>query len=247
MKKILFILFILFCITGTSQTLNDCSTCSTNIIKSEQIMDLSIDEIRYLTNDLFARKGYKFKSALIDYHFSTKEWYHRIDDNAKIEYNETEKQNIKLFQDRTTELKLDREKLLAELKAFKSAFLQKDKELLKSRFNYTIEKDFEDNDYFLHENFKYFSEVLNRLELEQINWFKHQGHYKVIVDNLSETIGYEISIKGNEIYFKYDYDMGSEEVTDDLYLSDYYVEFSHFWSFEWKNGKLKFIKYDMAG
>ena len=41
--------------------LKDCATCATQVIDEEQISKLSIDELRFLTNDLYARKGYKFK------------------------------------------------------------------------------------------------------------------------------------------------------------------------------------------
>ena len=41
--------------------LKDCATCSTQVIKEQQISKLSIDKLRFLTNDLYARKGYKFK------------------------------------------------------------------------------------------------------------------------------------------------------------------------------------------
>lgn len=237
MKKYLYLILIGFSLNATSQTLKDCSGCSSQIIKTTQIKNLSIDEIRYLMNDLFARRGYKFKSGEIDFYFSNKEWYKPIDDNNKIVYNETEKKNIKVFQDRTAELKLDREKLISNLKAFKQAFLQNDKETLKLKFNYVPEK----------ESFQYFSDVLNKVNLDDIHWFKQQGHYRVTIDNLAETIRYNILIQGDQIHFSYDYDAGSENVEGDLYPSDYYTEFTHMWEFEWKNNKLKFIRINSAG
>lgn len=237
MKKYFCLVFIGFSLNATAQALKDCSACSAQIIKTTQIKDLSIDEIRYLMNDLFARKGYKFKSGEIDFYFSNKAWYKPIENNAKIVYNETEKKNIKTFQDRTSELKLDREKLIADLKEFKQAFLQNDKDILKLKFNYVLEKEYS----------QYFSQVLNKVNLDDIHWFKQQGHYKLIVDNLTETIGYKVFIQGNQIHFSYDYDTGSEDVEDDLYPSDYYTEFTHLWEFEWKNNKLKFIRINSAG
>ena len=55
--------------------LKDCATCSTQVIKEQQISKLSIDELRFLTNDLYARKGYKFKDYEISNYFNEKPWY----------------------------------------------------------------------------------------------------------------------------------------------------------------------------
>ena len=53
--------------------LKDCATCSTQVIKEQQISKLSIDELRFLTNDLYARKGYKFKDYEISNYFNEKQ------------------------------------------------------------------------------------------------------------------------------------------------------------------------------
>ena len=74
-----------------------------------------------------------------------------------------------------------------------------------------------------------------------------QGHYINIVDNLEETLGYKVTVSESSINFIYDYDGGSEEVKGDLYPSPYYQEFTHFWEFEWKNSKLKFIVLNTVG
>ena len=51
MKKAFFTLIIVFSIINLyAQTLEDCSTCSTQLLKAEQLKGLSIDEIRFLTN-----------------------------------------------------------------------------------------------------------------------------------------------------------------------------------------------------
>ncbi len=229
---------ILFCFNSFSaQTIKDCSQCAGQTIKSEQIKNLSIDELRFLTNDLFARKGYKFKNEEIDFYYSEKNWYKPVSDNSKIVYSETEKRNIKTFQDRTSELLKDREQLTQELKAFQTAFLQNSRQILKSRFSFDASD----------ENGSYLSEVLRKVDIDELNWFKKQGHYQVVVDNLEETVGYKLIISDSEITFIYDYDEGSEEVKEDLYHSPYYQEFTHFWEFEWKNGRLKFIRLNTAG
>lgn len=239
-------LFILqtFFIQSFGQTLKDCSSCSTEIIKAEQIKDLSIDEIRFLTNDLFARKGYKFKDSDIDNYYSIKTWYKPLQDNNIIEYNSTEKQNIKLFQERTKELKSDREKLIKNLNLFKIAFIQNDEKTLESKFKFSAKKILGDKD---NESYKYFYEVLNNINIDEVGWFKKQAHYKKRIDNLSETYSYELIIESNNIYFRYDFDSGSEEIKDEIYPSDASVEFTYFWNFEYLNDQLKFIDFGVAG
>lgn len=237
MRTIFILILQLFFIQSFGQILKDCSICSTQIIKQEQIEDLSIDEIRFLTNDLFARKGYKFKKGHIDFYYSNKEWYKPVENNDKIIYNEIEKRNTKTFQERTIELKAERENLLSKLKLFKSALLRNDKEILKSEFGFSTES----------ESIKLLLEVINEINLDEVNWFKKQGHYKLKEDNLTETISYKILINDNQVSFVYDYDTGSEDVEDNMYPSDYNVEFTHYWEFEWKNNKLKFLRLNSAG
>lgn len=59
MRTISVLIFQIFFIQSSGQTLKYCSTCSTQVIKSEQIKGLGIDEIRLLTNEIFARNGRK--------------------------------------------------------------------------------------------------------------------------------------------------------------------------------------------
>lgn len=237
MKNFVSIFLALLGCHATAQILKDCSSCSLQIVKKEQIKNLSIDEIRFLTNDLYARKGYRFKTATIDFYFSNKEWYKPTDNNESIQYNDIEKKNLKTFQDRTSELKADRDNLLYKLKAFKTAFVKNDNNFLKAEFGYTADDE-------LH---RLLLEVLNNINLEDLNWFKKESHYEIKVDKLAETISYKININDTKIGFTYDYDSGSEIIEDTLYPSDYNAEFTHFWEFEWTNGNLKFLRVITAG
>ena len=159
------------------------------------------------------------------------------ENNNKIIYTEIEKINIKTFQDRTIELKAERENLLSKLKLFKSTLLRNDKEILKSEFGFSTES----------ETNKLLLEVISEINLDEVGWFKKQGHYQLKEDNLTETISYKILINDNQVSFVYDYDTGSEDVEYNMYPSDYNVEFTHYWEFEWKNDKLKFVRLNSAG
>lgn len=240
--KTIYTFLLLTIFTQTfGQTLKDCSTCSTQIIKEEQIKDLSIDEIRFLTNDLFARRGYKFTNSEIDWYYSEKSWYKPISDNSKIMYNATEKQNIKLFQDRTTVLKSDREKLITELKNFKSAILSNSRAILTDKYNFSS-NNYENNKDIL----KNISETLQKVNIDDINWTKHKGIYKVIIDNGDYVMDYEISIDKNKVTIRYA-NQGGSEFGELLYPTDMITEFAYHWNFEWKNNKLKFVQLIVAG
>jgi hypothetical protein len=240
MKKIIFLLFIISCLKANTQILKDCSSCSTQIIKTEQIKNLSIDEIRFITNDLFARKGYKFNSANVDSYYLEKIWYKPISDNKNILFNDIENQNIKLFQDKTTEIKKEQEKLMTELKNFKSKILSSNNLILESKYGYTVTD--KDN----NEAYKYLTETFKRINLDDINWSFDVGIYKVTIDNGDIVIGYEIRISKDGIIVKYG-NQGGSEIGKQLYPNDQITEFAFWWEFEWKNNKLKFLKMNVAG
>lgn len=75
MKAILILLLFVFFLTTNGQTLTDCAKCTTQVIKEAQIKDLSFDEVRFITNDFFARKGYEFQNSNIQIYYDEKPWY----------------------------------------------------------------------------------------------------------------------------------------------------------------------------
>ncbi|WP_428979529.1 YARHG domain-containing protein [Flavobacterium piscisymbiosum] len=205
-------------------------------IKQEQIKNLSIDELRFLTNDLYARKGYKFKSGEIDNYYSDKKWYKPINDNEKIVYNTIEQQNLQLFKQRTAELKTDRDKLMNELKIFKATILANDKVTLKNKYSFTTE----------NEQYKNITEALKKINLEDVNWSKNKGLYGVTIDNGDYVMTYELKIEKNHVIVQYS-SRGGSDIAESLYPSEFSDEFSFWWEFEWKNDTLKFIKMNVAG
>lgn len=237
MKQLqLILLVILFANTAQSQAIKDCETCLSKTIKLEQIKNLSIDELRFLTNDLYARKGYKFKSGEIDSYYSDKKWYKPINDNEKIVYNTIEQQNLQLFKQRTAELKRDRDKLMSELKIFKATILANDKVTLKNKYSFTTE----------NEQYKNITEALKKINLEDVNWSKNKGLYCVTIDNGDYVMAYELKIEKNHVTVQYS-SRGGSDIAESLYPSEFSDEFSFWWEFEWKNDTLKFIKMNVAG
>ena len=234
MKHLYFLMIVLFSLNATAQ-LKDCATCATQVIKEQQISKLSIDELRFLTNDLYARKGYKFKDYEISNYFNEKPWYKPVSDNSKVKLNAVEEQNIKLFQERTTILKTDREKLIEALRSLKAEVQRGHSPIPKDNYN------------------EYFSKTIAKIDIDDIHWIKNQGYYSVKVDNFRGTNKYNISIEGSEVEIVWFEDGYSEKVSEDkikrVYdIGEYEVmESATFWRFKWKNQKLVFIESVMAG
>lgn len=235
MKNIFYLIFILCCSQANAQSLVDCSDCSKKMVTSTEIKALSIDDIRFLTNDLFARKGYKFTSTDVDNYYSEKVWYKPVSDNNTIIYNEIEKQNIKLFQDRTTEIKKERALLITELLHFKAAVLKDDHATLSAKYGYSYTDQNE-----------YLKKALEKINFDDVHWSFDRGLYKVTVDNGETVMNYEFSIHSNRFNVQYG-NQGGTEIGKQIYPNDHITEFSFWWEFEWKNNKIKFLKVDMAG
>lgn len=68
------------------------------IINKDNLKDFSYNFCRYSRNEIFARKGYAFKSKDLDLYFGAQPWYKKNTD-ATISLNEYQKQTVNLFQD----------------------------------------------------------------------------------------------------------------------------------------------------
>ncbi|MGJ1430745.1 YARHG domain-containing protein [Sphingobacterium spiritivorum] len=237
MKNLLTFFLAAFSQYTIAQTLTDCSSCATEIIKADQIKELSVDELRYLTNDLFARKGYVFQSSEIDSYYSNKSWYKPVNANYTLEYNKVENQNIKIFQDRTKVLLAERAQLIAELKKLKSLVMSKNKAALQTQFGYKTE---DNNDYILN--------VLDEIFLDDIHWFKNEGLYKVTKDNGDIIKEYTLQIVGNSVTFNFSL-RGSSDIGNGntIYPTTFSPESSYIYVFHFAQGKIKFDKVIVAG
>ncbi len=56
----------------------------------------TIEELRLLRNEIFAKKGYVFKDSVLNDHFSKQEWY-TPNKNAQIVLSESEKERVAIF------------------------------------------------------------------------------------------------------------------------------------------------------
>ena len=218
--------------------LKDCATCTTQVVKEQQISKLSIDELRFLTNDLYARKGYKFKDYEISNYFNEKPWYKSLSDNSKVKLNTVEEQNVKLFQERTAILKADREKLIEALRSLKAETLKGNISILKNNGE------------------EYFNKVITKIDIDNIHWIKNQGYYSVEVDNFKKTHQYYISIEDNEILIYWIFLEYSKKAEEEKLPKTFYeneidsaspLKGAYIWSFTWENSQLVFKGYIPTG
>lgn len=223
--------------SGQAQVLTDCTDCASRLLRAEELKQLSIDEIRYLTNDLFARKGYVFQDSEIDSYYSQMSWYKPTNANYTLEYTEIEKKNIRLFQNRTTELKAEREQLVSALKEFKTAVLNGNNEELKRQFHYDVA-----------ETSDFIKNILYEIVVDDIHWFKNEGLYSVIRDNGEIVKSYALRIDGHNIVFDFNIQGGSIIGNGEtLYPKGHITELSYRYVFEFRKGQLIFIKVVEAG
>ena len=215
--------------------LKDCATCATQVVKEQKISKLSIDELRFLTNDLYARKGYKFKDYEISNYFNEKPWYKPVSDNSKVKLNAVEEQNVKLFQERTAILKADREKLIEALRSLKAEAQKGNISIPKDNYN------------------EHFSKTIAKIDIDDIHWIKNQGYYSVEIDDFKETNRYFIWIEGNKVTIQCDENGHSKKVSEDKIKGVYdtnefeVMESNIGWEFRWDKQKLVFVRFILAG
>ena len=89
------VLFLLFGYAVSAQ--EKVPTILGNINKNN-LKNYSYNFCRYSRNEIFARKGYAFKSKDLDIYFSAQPWYKKNTD-ATISLSENQKETINLFQD----------------------------------------------------------------------------------------------------------------------------------------------------
>jgi hypothetical protein len=243
MKRIL-ILFLLFnLIKSNAQTLKDCSTCAIQIIKNEQIKNLCIDEIRLLSNEIFARNGYEFENSRFQNYFESLSWYKSKGNNKNIVFKDVEKQNIKILQEQTKLLKAEQDELMKQLKEFKNLVLANKIDELKLKFGFVYEEQYGS------ENAVLLKKVFGKIDLADINYYKNKGLNNVMTDNGFVKILYELTIEKKEINIYYNYMAHSKIIKNFDEYTDYHSEneFMYNWQFQFKDNKLKFIRLAIAG
>lgn len=75
-------------------------------VKREELIGFTLDELSYLRNEFYARKGYVFKTEKMQDYFSKQEWYVPTKRNLTDLLDETELTNVFYIKAMQTELKM---------------------------------------------------------------------------------------------------------------------------------------------
>ena len=83
-----------------------------NVLLTEELLKgLSMNDLRLIRNEFWARRGRKFTTPGFKQVFEWRDWYKPAKDQTKVKLNETEQQNVKLIESLETRL---REKISTE-------------------------------------------------------------------------------------------------------------------------------------
>ena len=98
MRKFLLLFIILTaCQPQQEKASDETITTKPRILSDYELEGQSLEELRIIRNEIFARNGYRFKSADLQDYFSKMEWYKPKYDNVDSLLSETDKQNIELL------------------------------------------------------------------------------------------------------------------------------------------------------
>lgn len=244
--KNLFVLALLSLIVQSTnaQTIKDCASCNATILKPSQLKEKTAEELSLLRNEILARKGYKFTSNKYDGYFSQQDWYKTANNNSVIVLNATEQKNIALIKSlEESELK-KRAMALKYLKDLKKALLDKNEtvvnEMMGGPFHHEASVEI----------IRDLRIALEKIDLNNINWNKSSGLYRLKIDNGYAIYVYAIEFTQNTVTIRSGMESHSEIFGDfhDGY-SDYMSEneSTSFWKFKLTDGGLKFDAFDVAG
>lgn len=191
-KSLLTILFLGITSALFSQTISDCEICDKILLKESHIKSKSLEELALLRNEILARNGYNFSNEMYSSYFENQDWYTAIQDNEKLELSAIEIKNIDFLKKFEFNELTKRKKALSNLIELKNALNIKDELILKKYLSRLQQAQHEYYQSLVAE----LDEAMNKLDLNNINWNKNAGLYKVTIDN-----GYYISIY--EIRFSY--------------------------------------------
>ncbi len=225
-----------------SQGITDCEMCSIILLEPQDIDTLSVDELRLLTNEIYARKGYKFSNEHIQDYFEGFGWYKPLNDNSLVKLSALEEKNVKLLTDQRKVREDERQIIFTYFKGLKQFALNNND----SELNKIVTKP-EYGDLSSVDNFK---DVLRRIDFDDVHWYKNNALYTVEIDNGYVKIIYSFSITREGIMLMYNYMAHSEIMEDfDTPFSDYMSEseYAVWWVFSLVNGKIVLKEVNGAG
>ena len=208
----------------------------TDILKQGNVKYLSIDKVRLIRNEIYAKKGYTFTDSTLQNYFENKDWYHRINNNEQIILNSIEQKNVAFLKQVEKRLKVKRLSLINQLKLLKQLVVTNSNKRLQTQFGFELDDDLKT--------------TMSYIDLDDLNWHKNSGLYSITIDNgfVKKLIYLRIDL--DEIVFSYNF-MSNSDLIEDLdgdfteYKSE--SEYSIWWNFKFKSGKIIFVDTDVAG
>ena len=238
-------MFLLIYNRSSAQVLNNCSSCSVSEIKMLQLSGLSVDEIRFLICEISARKGYRFEQPQYQEYFEAQSWYKPNSIGKEVRLNVVERKNVGILKEYLGKLKKERYALVIQFQKFKTLILAGNQKELKDQFGFT----YENIDHKAGIEKKLLKEIFSKIKLTDINYYKHNGLNSVTIDNGFAKILYELSITGTSVNLTYNYMNHSKIIKAFDQFNRYRSEdeFMYNWQFNFKNGRLMFVRLAVAG
>lgn len=243
MKKII-IYFSLF-VSGVLSGQN-CSQCATKVLENQKIKSLSVDELRLLINEIYARKGYVFKDYRYADYFEKQSWYKPLNQNNQIKLNATEEKNVALLKEIIQEKEAKREKIISDFKEMKKITQNGDWEALKK---FGFNRDTEDE--YTEVTKEELKRALQKIDLDDIHFYKKEGIYQIEMDNGEQKEYFSFVISDDTILLSFSIIGFSDLIEkDENQLFEYRseaVEVAYHWEFEFKNNQLQLVRFIIVG
>jgi hypothetical protein len=245
MTKTIFTILLFAAIQQTfAQTISDCATCNRVVLSESQLKGKSLEELALLRNEILARKGYVFSSGKYSGYFEHQDWYKPVQSNSEIKLSDTETKNISLLKNLEAQEKTKRDKAISDLKELKNALNADNKTVIKKYLSKMSKEEY----YGVLIN--KLKEILNKIDLDDINFNKKSGLYKVSIDNGFSISSYEIRFDYETVRIEGGMNSHSEIFGDfDDGYSDYMSEdeFLFWYIFKVTETGIIFDHWDVAG
>ncbi len=100
MKYLIIVIFVSFfsCKGKVDKSIEVSSIDSFELLANKELQSKSLEELRFIRNEVYARKGHVFKDKSLNDHYASKKWY-TPKANAKIVLSTTEEEYVKKIKD----------------------------------------------------------------------------------------------------------------------------------------------------
>jgi len=151
-------------------------------ITDELLKNLCDHELKWFRNEIYARHGYVFSNNEFQSYFKSMEWYLPITDNSQVKLSKVEQNNIDI-------LKNEEQRRDKRTKAIRDFFNN-----MKESKNFVIYQPEDDCC-----EITIGEEVLDKIDLNAINFCGANGLYQVTIDDGFSVISYFLTVDGNKI------------------------------------------------